>query len=397
MSDTIYNFTVYDYVEHSVYPGRFAKAKFFKHEIVMDTWSGMINATKFCNNFKGKAFKDYIKVEERRVDINELYEELKSVEIPSWEIIYNKRNGLYIIEGNQEAVKEIGGTYVHYYSIIDIGCWCDYALKTHLYDLLTLVHNYLQVKHDATLDGEIKVIRKVQNCLYDLRTLHENEEGESPSLLTIFKQLINCREAREIDKTCFTCKGIFVYLNNRDNFNIEPNILSIKLSFHEKSIFDLEKKEITINIDNLPYYISLIDNLFNENQNDESLSEDSISDNSIGDNEEIDQYLSRVKEIYDNLTLFVKSKSDQHIQEISNDVKKLEQEITTLDNKIADLSSRYDAIKEGLLFNVDIEGTLRNINNMRNSRHKKRYLEYFNNYQLDKIPFKLILILNKRY
>lgn len=113
------NFNILSFIQHSVYPERFAKGIFFGHEIIIDTWSGIVNATKFCYLFKGKAFKDYIKVEQRREDIRILYNEVNSVH-ESWKNIYNERDGLLIIEGNQEVVNEIGGTYVHFKAIIDL-------------------------------------------------------------------------------------------------------------------------------------------------------------------------------------------------------------------------------------------------------------------------------------
>lgn len=392
----ITDFVILEYIEHSLYYERFAKSKFLSYELIIDTWTGLVNATKFCNQFNTnnqsskKNFYSYLRVSDNREMIIEDYEELGTV-VPleeNWRIIYNHRNNLYIIEGKQEAVEELGGTYVFYTSIYDIITWCSNEVKDLYYQYITLIHNYLQFKHNTkNLSLMQKINYNIQlpaDYLGELKDIREKGKTSEYAMIDIFKQILPTEHYIEINKDCFLCKNIVIfteYEENIDNINLnnhKPDF-SIIISFIRQSSINNSKMLILINIDDFSHYIPLVVSMV-KNCKVQSSCKTNVSE-SLGE---------IIKEQVNALIPF---EQESNFKDLQEKVNSLSETKIQLNEKIEELDREIKNKTRELGFDIDLSKTLENINKLKSShKYKKKYLEYFNDGKISSLPKKLVAL-----
>jgi len=253
------------FIPHSLYPKRFAKINFFNHEIIIDTWTELINATKFCAQFvtktgTSKKFNSFLKIKYHRQNIIEDYDIIKDNNNSNWKRIYTIQNDLYIIQGNQEAIKEIGGTYVHFYSIIDIYyTYGNFKTKHNLYDILTFWQNYNNDNDNCSND----------NCSND------SDNNDNKFIFNKFQELFPEERIKVINKNQFTCGKILIIIDYNDIYNVDTKELyskeslyfTIIISFNKESNFIVDKKCFIINIKDINKFESFIKDTFNYYKN----------------------------------------------------------------------------------------------------------------------------------
>lgn len=259
------------FIPHSLYPKRFAKINLFEYEIIIDTWTELINATKFCAQFvtktgTSKKFNSFLKMKHHRQNIIEDYDIIKDNN--NWKGIYTIQNDLYIIKGNQEAVDEIGGPYVHFYSIIDIYyTYSNSKTKHNLYDILTFWQNYNNNNDNCSNDDN--------NCSNDDNNCLNDNDITNKFIFNKFQELFPEERIKVIDKKQFTCGEILIVIDYNDIYNVDTKELyskeslyfTIIISFNKESNFIVDKKCFIINIKDINKFESFIKDTFNYYKN----------------------------------------------------------------------------------------------------------------------------------
>lgn len=350
-------FLNFSFLDHPDYPKRFAKSKLFDHDIVIDTWSGLVNATKFCSTVSNskREFRSYIQTQKNRDIVISLYEKIRPTQ-EGWQKIYNFRNNLYIIEGNQKMIKEIGGTYVQYYSIIDVGIWCDKQIYDILCDLVLLIHERMNSERETQAT---KVINQItRDTRLSVNYLFKSL-GKA-NLFDIFKSVFPWNEFHKINDFSFKCGNILIKVDPPENSQTDEQnvIFTIVISSSASSKYNVDKEEFIINYNDLPQYLTLLDTLFNNFKKKDK------KDNSISNNKKTAEDIKQKIDVLVNNT------------PVSN----------------SNMIEECQLIKDNSPFTINTDQTCDSINSHRN---KKKYSEYYDKGELNKIPQKLIILDHK--
>lgn len=336
------NFSITGYITHAIYPNRFAKAKFFDFVIIVDSWSGLINGTKFCamiSNSK-KRFDTYLRSSKNRELVKTSYSKIQPIN-KNWKDVYIFQNDLYIIKSSVSSIQEIGGTYVHYYSIIDLGFWCNKKLFSIFCDLIThLYNNFCHDKESRILDVTKMLNHKLSLSETYLNELSGRIENIDNHMFDIFTRVFPQITFEKITDNMFKHNNILIKVDTgeKDEQIIDNIIFTIIISFVNTSMCNMENNEIVINHNDIIYYLSLIEKLLNQKDIPKKSAHDIC----------LEEYNTRLEE--------------------------------------------YNEIASQLPFDIDIEATLNNISSHRN---KKKYMEYYYDGNIRKIAQNLVCFIYK--
>lgn len=268
-------FHVIEYYDITDYPKRFAKAIYLDYIIIMDMWTGLINITKFCQQFPRKEFYNFIRDKEEREDFSQMYAEIVPLK-ENWQNIYVVQDSLYMITSNQPEIQHLRGSYAYYKSFIKVALWCNKALKYVFYDLLIHLSN---LYNSSILD---KYERKIENITVYLSTFINDRERGKMSEKEIFDLL--CEEfpdekftyvADHHNTADIKCGNILIEIKNSKTGFSKQNIaklikdlytqsapLGIIISFYGSSNIDFQEKIIFVNIREIHIFKDMLSAVF---------------------------------------------------------------------------------------------------------------------------------------
>jgi len=381
------DFPISSYIHNSNYKGRFGKTTLLIYEVIMDTWSGLFNATKFVGLFTGKAFKDYLKVNHRKDHIISLYHDI----VPSradWEKIYNNRNNLYIIEGNQQSIKEIGGTYVHYKVIIELALWCDKSMRRNLFK------SFIQFFNTNNYSKLLTIREKIANDLqplYDIQNVTEKGKESEKTIFNILCELFPEEKFIMVSQQHNTADikdgNILIEVKNSLTGDSKKNIEKLeKDMFHQKApfaimilchgetSFDIFKSILFINAKDIYTYRNLLSSIFKEYKNKLSM----------------ESKYNVVKNLFNNFINEMKSLMvNEEIQEVQRMLEMESNYKQDIDNQNKQVESMEFKLKclESYSQNYNINKIRQNIEKVSNSnRRKAKYMILFNKGEYYNLP-----------
>lgn len=271
------SFKITEYLDIPNFPERFGKAIFFGHTIIIDTWTGLINATDFCKQFDRKEFYHFLEDDFERSDIIHFYDTITPLN-DNWKDIYTYQNNLYIIKGQREGVQDIGGTYIHYKSFIKVGIWCDYKLRMSFYSLLIELSNLYNVQRMSNEEIKIQDMTNFLSTVIDDRKRGKMSEKEMFNFLVEmfpdenFEFVANNRNSGDIKNG-----NIVIEIKNSKTGTSKKNIVKLKKDmcyqnsplgimflFHGKSNIDFKSRIIFINVHEINIFKDVLSTLFRE-------------------------------------------------------------------------------------------------------------------------------------
>lgn len=369
-------FRVTAFLDVSAYPGRFVMSTFIDKEIIIDVWSGLVNATKFCSQFTNKGirrnaknFYVFLELDKNRQMILRTYRKLKDdYSATVWKKIYTVEKDLYIIKGQHPSVGIIGGTYVHYCSLVDIGHWCDKTLRFDIFYLVAGIQNYIQygitsnaITNDAHLFNKSQTMQEEEeeSLLPEYEDIKQKGEESSYTILDIIKKLVPNGKYEIIDDRSFICNNILViteYQHDGQQYQDLSRSFILIISFDRDTSIDFDNKWFTININELLDNKAFLVSFFKKNKRNSSMS----------DQIDYKELVEEVKQDLNNITIPVQK-------------------------NVEELLRRRDELVNQLSFRIDLSATKKNIEKLP-SRNKRKdfYLHLLNIGKLNELPKGLV-------
>lgn len=364
---------------------RFVKSSFLDCNILMDTWTGMINATKFCaqsptvgkSSFKN--FHSFIASKENKSCIIEDYSTARSQltrnEYEYKYSIYNTKNKLYVIDGKRDIVKTIGGTYVYYHSLLYIATWCDMNVSSYIYEIVTLLHNYLN--SNIKNDSRGPMVKPNATQQHTDTSIHLSAllvmQQIFPHLTFSVADEYACRYGNIVVKTDSNETTTVVDLSNN------PSQITIILTHEKDSKIDLCSRLIVIHKDDIQKYTPLLLDLFTQHGNEAS----DLLNNCDETIDLFNEFITSIKCPTDSTTMV------EEISALRRTLDSAKQERTNFQQIRANLVNQ-------LSVDIDMAKTANNIEKLKNTHlRKKRYQQIYADGKLNLLPPALIAFVPK--